>query len=820
MKLSSVLIIILWVSAPLGISRDALQVPFVENRGQTHENAAFYARTLSGGLFVTNEGQIVTSLPYERGKSLAIYEKFLGALKILVKGEGQSKTKIRCFKGAKSLECACFDQVNLGEVYKNIRVQLKAYNNNVEKLFILAPGADPHSIRIGVQGITRLFKDQRGELVCSAPQGEVRFTKPVAYQEIKGRRIFVKAAYQVHELSYGFKLGAYNKSLPLYIDPLLSSTFLGAKGDDNGFDIAVGPSGAVYVSGNCSKAGFPTTPGAFDESFNQQPDAFISKFDPTLTTLLASTYMGGNGADFGWSLRIDSNGDVLLTGDTTSTDFPTTTGAFDTTHNGDADVFVAKLDANLSTLIACTFLGGNKADARPTISLDSSGDVIVAGHTDSRNIPTTSGVHGPAYHGGAPIFGGGGDLFAAKLSYDLSTLKACTYLGGTGCDIIRHMVVTSNNEIYLTGLTASQDFPITPGAFGPVFKGGSVFGGDLYVARMSNDLSSLLSSTFLSSSSDDWGIFVAEGPTGDIYVTGDTHGADFPTTPGAYDTSFCANGTPSDAFIARLPPDLTQLKACTLLGGDNAEWGSSILFDDNGDLYLSGTTQASNFPTTPGAYDVSYNGGDWDAYIAKFTPDLSALLISTYLGGKSFEWGDIEFDLDGDLYVMGTTGSNNFPTTPNAFDPTYNGKSTFWGGDVFVTRITSRLSASLHGDKNTISSKNGGVVNFVLDAGIKNKNRAYYMLGSMSGTSPGFPLPGQNVVMPLNWDLFLVNMITWINTPMFANFSGILDSQGLGGAVLTAGPTSGFIGQKLYFAYLLDNPFDFVSNPVTIGMGL
>jgi hypothetical protein len=223
------------------------------------------------------------------------------------------------------------------------------------------------------------------------------------------------------------------------------------------------------------------------------------------------------------------------------------------------------------------------------------------------------------------------------------------------------------------------------------------------------------------------------------------------------------------------------------------------------------------FPSTPGAYDETFNG-QRDAVVARFSSDLSALNAGTFIGHNGWDRAfSCAVAPDGSIYAAGLTSSKKFPVTPGAHDTTYGGGGTY-GGDVFLCRLDGDLSANpaLMIDADEIPSASGGVVNFTLTGGEGNAQRNYLVLGSLSGTTPGFPLPGGFAVLPLNWDPFTDLVLLFFNTPAFESFLGALDGKGKAFAQISAPPLPGFGGTTMYYAYVLNNPFDFASNAVAI----
>jgi hypothetical protein len=396
------------ISRKIAVRTVPLNIPFVPNEGQEDSEVSFYARILNGTVFVTKEGAIVYSLikyvDDTTATELALQEEFIGANIDDPAGEGEAVTKVSYFTGGDPSKwrngLPSYQLVNLGEVYSGIGVKLKAYGNNVEKLFYVEPGANPKDIQIKLSGADRV-KIKSGQLEISTAFGKVKLTKPVAYQIRKGKIVKVSVKYKIlnkTEMIYGFRLGKYDKTKELVIDPLLASTFLGGNRSDLPWAIAEDSAGDVYIAGYTESMDFPSTTGVFDVSYNDFVDVFVSKLSGDLKTLLASTFLGGFGADYAWALALDSSGNVYVTGNANALDFPITAGVYQTSRAGNADVFVSKLSGDLKTLLASTFLGGTGYEQSYAIALDSTGDVYVSGMTYSSDFPTTGDAFDPSFN--------------------------------------------------------------------------------------------------------------------------------------------------------------------------------------------------------------------------------------------------------------------------------------------------------------------------------------------------------------------------------------------------------------------------------------
>jgi hypothetical protein len=638
--------------------------------------------------------------------------------------------------------------------------------------------------------------------------------------------VFILAVGTAH----GFNL---EDSRPMPVDPLIASTYLGGSANEGEFremSVALDAAGNVFIAGHTSSTDFPVTAGAYDATLNGDYDVFIAKFDAGLSNLLAATFLGGGGFDGGQRgapyLCIDASGDLWVAGQTKSPDFPVTAGAYDETYNGGYDLFVARLDNDLSAVLCSTYLGGAKLDNCSALVQGPGGEVFLSGYTKSDDFPTTPGAFATTYSGPATS-SWGGDIIVSRLSSDLTQLTASTFVGGVNCEMDAAMVADSLGNLYVTGTTASGDFPATPGAYDTSLNPG--LGGyrvDGFIFKINAGLDTLLCSTFLGGSLDDWSYALTLDNQGDVIVTGHTSSNDFPVTPGAYDTTF--NGLwgvdqGDDLFVSRLDPFLGTLHASTYLGGTYWDMGNSLAVDAGNHILVAGQASSSDFPTTSGAYGETYSGGSYDwggeVVLARFDSLMETLEASTFLGGGVQDGiGSIVLGASGHLYVTGYTNSPDFPVTPDAYDETYNGSG--YGkevGDAYLACIDAQLSgiSTLTADTQEVPASTGGQIGFSLDAGPGNANRSYLVVGSLSGTTPGLTLPGGLVTLPVNWDGFSDLEMALLNTPAFTGFLGTLNAQGLADARLNVPALpSGAVGVIFHFAYCCNVPFDFASNSV------
>lgn len=555
---------------------------------------------------------------------------------------------------------ANYGQVEYQNVYQGVDALYSGNQGRLETTFLVHPGANASVIQMQIQGAEGLSLDAQGNLVIHAASGDVTEQAPVMCQDINGARQAVSGSYVLEgKNTVGFQVGAYDHSQTLVIDPTLSySSYLPA----GGTGIAVDGSGNAYVVGTTA-SGFPTTTGAFQTTFgggSSFGDAFVAKLNATGTALVYATYLGGSGDDAGQSIAVDSADDAYVTGFTYSSNFPTTANAFQAAASGNG--FVTVLNSTGSGLIYSTYLPGVGWDipegaVTDAIAVDSSGNAYVTGPAGP-NFVTTAGAFQPAYPGTRNNYylGGTTVAFLAKIDPQLSgssSLVYATFLGGSGGstptigapvgDAGTGIAVDGSGNAYLTGFTWSTNFPTTPGAFQQANSGGE----DMFIAKLNPSLNGSVSL--------------------------------------AYSTYLGGKG--NDGYVSCNPYYQTY----------NSQGGPGIAVDGSGDVYVTGTTESSNFPTTKGAFDTRYQGSG-DAFVTKLNAEGTGLVYSTYLGGKNLDGGSsIAVDSSGNAYVTGWTLSTNFPTynpiqSQKASGTDSNGKT---NSDVFVTTLNATGSGLL-----------------------------------------------------------------------------------------------------------------------------
>jgi hypothetical protein len=569
-----------------------------------------------------------------------------------------------------------YGQLSWRYLYPGVSVTLEAVDGRPVLVLHAADSSDLRAVRLAVAGAKALRALPDGQLLADTAIGPVRL--PAFLHG--GRPLQTDPRGAVVSFADTGTSEAAGRT-PSAGSGLLYGTLLGGSSDDYTSGIVVGPDGSTYVAGWTYSADFPTTPGAFDTT-NADRDAFISRFDPTGSSLLYSTYLGGSAPDTVLSLAVGPDGNAYVCGYTSSTDFPTTPGAYDTTFDGG---FITQLDSPGSTLVYSTFLGpADHGEVVQALALANDGTAYVTGYTQSDDFPTTPGAFDRIINNNG--VGDYEDSFVTALNPDGNALVYSTFLGGVYNDYGYGIAVGPDGTAYVTGETQSGDFPTTPRAFDPTGNGGN----DSFVTRVNPNGSALAFSTYLGGSADDFGSAVAVDAGGSAYVVGSTDSSDYPTTPGAYDTTI-NSFIYDDAFATKLDPAGSSLVYSTFLGGNAFDAASGLVLDHDGTLTLVGSTYSSNFPTTPGAFQRS-RGGSGDAVLSRFDPTGSYLEYSSYLGGTSVVV-DTGFAIaaagPGVVTATGITESTDFPTTTGAYDTTYNG-----GFDAFVA--TLQVARTMH----------------------------------------------------------------------------------------------------------------------------
>jgi len=708
-----------------------LPLSFEMNQGQTNNTAQFLARGRGYTVLLSPNEAVFALQPADNTSAsaarLSLPTKETTMVRMRLAGANQHATaipeerqitKTNYFIGPDAsgwrTNIPNYSRIRYRSVYPGTDLVYYGNQRRLEHDFIVAPNADPNKIGFAFDGSRDLKIDPRtGDMILTfgtrtpEPQPELRLLKPVAYQDINGNRTEVSANYKLlANDEIGFTLGAYNHAHSLVIDPILIySSYLGGSGGDEEFGIAVDTSGNAYIVGSSSSSDFPVTAGAF-QTQSKEPSGsstvVVSKLNAAGTALVYSTYLGGTSQDVGYAIALDSFRNAYVTGITYSADFPVTCHAFQAVNPSmttNASVgFVTKLDPSGSALVYSTYLGGTGnqnspalGDASVAIAVNHAGDAYVTGYTHSADFPTTEDSFQPNYAGTA--FSANG--FVARLNREGRELIYSTYLGGNNNDYANAIALNHAGEAFITGTTASANFPITSGAFQQTLSGTS---GVAFVSKLSPRGRRLVYSTFLGGSNGDSGNDIAVDRHGNAYVAGNTSSSDFPLTAGVVEgtevesNSFFTSVAQS-GFVTRLNADGSSLLYSTYVEGPGTRI-STLAVDAQGNAYVAGTTQTGSyglfggFMATPDAFAPPTFVTS--PFLAKLDPAAATFSYATLFGGSNYDGANaLALDQAGDVFLTGFAISRDFPTTPGAFQAVNHSTS-----NNYVNGFISRFSVA------------------------------------------------------------------------------------------------------------------------------
>jgi len=665
------------------ISLDPLRLPlsFERNAGQTDQSVAFLARSLGGTLFF-QKNEVVFSLPTSSPEPLSELEDIRQ-------------------KEALSQEAATLQLQFLGANHASQVVSVDQQAGRVNYLI----GNDPAEWHKDIPTFSSILYKQLYpgiDLQYDGATGQLKGTYLIA-PGVDPTRIHWR-----HTGAETVKIDPSSGELHISLAASSLVTLIEqapvAWQEINRQRV---PVDARYVIASDASVHFAL--GSYDS-------AYPLVIDPTLTY---ASYLGGNSADYAYDIAVDAQGNFYITGATGSTDFPLA-NPLQSTRIGFGDLFVTKLNAGGASLAYSTYLGGNDSDVGFGIAVDSAGNAYVTGESWSNNFPVVNAIQ-PNNPGIQQ------DVIVFKLNSAGNNLDYSTYLGGhnsqTGWDI----AVDASGNAYVTGHTISSTFPVV-NAFQPQIKGVR----DAFVTKLNTAGSALVYSSFLGSSGDlDYGFSIAIDNAGNAYVTGQTTQNDFPTV----NPIQAAPGGFGEVFVSKVNPSGSALLYSTYLGGEVNELGKSIAVDGEGNAYISGWTESTNFPTA-NAYQTAKSDFE-DVFVTKINAAGSALVYSTYLGGSSRDGGfdsNIAVDGAGNAYVAGNTYSTDFPTV-NAIQPVFGG----YDSDGFVAKFNAQGSALLYSTYLGGSAPGAGLGDYAYGLALDSSGNAYVTGYTFA---PNFPLAG------------------------------------------------------------------------------
>ncbi|MEZ5963525.1 MAG: hypothetical protein R3F56_06735 [Planctomycetota bacterium] len=566
-----------------------------------------------------------------------------------------------------------FDSVRCAGVWDGIDVVCYGQGQRLEFDFVVAPGATPAAIGWSYEGAQRVQIDAAGALHLACAGGELIQHAPVAYQTIDGERRAVPASYRYDGRRLGIEVGAYDRTQPLVVDPLVSyGTFLGGAGVESVARIARDAQGNTYLAGITSSLDFPIV-GGVRNGLGGTYDMFVTKIDPTGSQLVYSTYVGGSVGGFGvdeWAiaLDVDGQGRVTVLGRTECPDFPTV-NAFRGAPQGGVDAVVFQLAANGASLAWSTYLGGSGNDVDNDVSFDlragglrllPNGDVVVGGWTASADFP----LRNPSRATFANE-----EIFLTRFDAQ-GGVQWSTFFGGSEAENLRDLELDSNGLLVFAGFTISPDFPVSANAYDATSLGG-------YVTKLDPATQSVVWSTRYPESPQGIGLDARDA----VYLCGDTTRTDMPVTMGAHQVEHGGSfdGHIVQGWLTRLDPSASVIEYATYYGTprDN-EYLVDVVADHFGQAYVVGTTR-EHINTPSGA-----------ALLLQMNAAGSALVYTMEPVGRDSGGGSILLLAPGEVMVAGETDPENGFTTAGAVQPTHGGRS-----DGFLARVSSPATGML-----------------------------------------------------------------------------------------------------------------------------
>jgi hypothetical protein len=719
--------------AALSVGYGKLPLSFEANQGQTDSHVKFLSRGNGYALFLTDKAAVLELSKGDQPKAdkpkAASHVNKIEVIRMELAGASQSAhvTGTEQLPGTANYfvgndaskwhtDVPTYAKVKYTGVYPGVDLVYYGNQSQLEYDFVVAPKADPKAVQLHFAGAEKLKLAANGDLILAAKDGEIAFHKPVVYQALNGQRQPVEGSFALlANNTVGFKLGSYDHSRELVIDPTLAySTYLGLRNVNTPNAITVDSAGDAYIVGSTTSTDFPVTGSAIQKVNAGQTDAFITKLNPQGTALIYSTYLGGSLVDSAYAVAVDTAGEAFVAGSSGSVDFPVTSNAFQKVNNDYADdpvltnAFVAKLTSNGASLIYSTYLGGSFGpysvsslpigDIAYGIAIDVHGNAYVTGQTGTFDFPVTAGAFqtvnnaGPSLSNNYPST----NAFVTKLNPTGSGLIYSTYFGGTADygdqgpgDVGYAIAIDAAGDAYITGQTASPEnfLPTTPNA---LQRFNNVYPGQLiaFVTEFNPEGSALIYSTYLGGGgyrergddccTGDVATGIAINTAGNAYVTGRAVSIDFPTAGNAFQKANNAPYGGLNAFVTKLNTTGTALVYSTYLGGSSYfDGAAAIALDSTGDATVAGRSYSSDFPLTSNALQT-VNPGPYSAFLSKLNAEGSGLIYSSYFGSrgsvhdvnKNTQANALALDKAGNVYIVGSTSSNDLPITSGAFETT------------------------------------------------------------------------------------------------------------------------------------------------------
>lgn len=725
-------LLILLLSTPLTTLYS--QLSFEENKGQLPDEILYKAPLEFGDIYfkrneinlrlIDMEGEhhmhhILEEIQEgKKFKGHAYNMKFIGSnTKTEIQADHVYSDYVNYFIGDNpdhwASEVKKYHEITYKELYPGIDVHFYQAEDHLKYDYILQAGADPKAIEVEYEGVSQMHLEE-GALVLHLSNGVVKELKPIAFQEKNGKNQEIPCRYKLSGNSIRFEFpDGYDVSRELVIDPTLEfATFTGSTRDNWGFTATYDDLGQMYLGGTVFSNYFtfdtiyPTTIGAFDTDFNGgETDIGITVFEHDGSDLVYSTYIGGSGAEAPHSMIVNSNRELIFMGSSSSgagisVNYPTTAGAYRTSHQGGVsqmmngiaytngvDIVVTRLNSTGSSLLASTYVGGSGNDgispqnglndynygdlARGEVYLDFDENIYVSSVSNSTNFPTTAGVYGPTH-------GGGVDGVVFKMPPSLNTMNWSTYVGGSGDEACYSLKIGKNNKVYTVGGTDSDDLTISIGSPPPATSGSTIWDGlDGFIISLESSNGSFSAGKYLGTANYDQAISVEIDSSGGVYVLGQSMGS-YPVLGTGY------SYTSGSQFIHKMDEALTD-EFSTTFGNGTAQLNispSAFMVDVCGRIYVAGwggddviSSSTNGLYASPGALKTVTDG--YDFYFAQFDNDAKNITYATFFGGQRItgkdehvDGGTSRFDRNGYIYqaiCADCDGGGTFPSTPGVY---------------------------------------------------------------------------------------------------------------------------------------------------------
>jgi hypothetical protein len=732
-----------------------LPLRFEQNMGQTDKAVRFLARNPRYTMFLTDNGAVFTLRKVEgnnRVRRQAMSMQVVGANSSpTIEGKDMVETKSNYLIGDREnwqSNVSNFSQVLYRDMYPGIDMVYYGNQRELEYDFIVAPQVDPRTIKLAFKGTRNVLLDQKGNLRLKLKEGELVQAAPYIYQDVNGERREIAGRFVINgkapNATVGFQVEAYDRSLPLVIDPrLLFSTYVGGNVEfidivegvgDFAAGVAVDAFGSVYIAGNTDSTDFPATTGAYQEELELRGDdacliagplkcgdAFVLKMNSTGTSIQYATYLGGHNSDEARAIAVDSQNRAYVTGGTDPFNagnfcinpylWPTTLNPYQNKacygQRRDSDAFFAVLTSDGADLVYSTYYGGGDDDIGNSIAIDGAGNAYIAGETNSNNLPDKN-----AFQDERKSSGTSHDAFVAKFNpaeTGNDSFLYGSYLGGVGEDFANGVATDNVGNAYVVGRTASSDLATRAPSGSPLqplqrfFNGGPEDG---FMAKVdvtnASGANSLVYLTYYGGIGRDVinGIAI-EPATQRAHIIGRTDSATgFPVL-----NPFDANVVLNEAFVAKLNADGTAQFYSSFLGGSGQDDGRAIALDALNNVYVTGETLSTNFPATNG-FQTTRASSDGDAFVTKISAVVAVsqpkILYSSFLGGAASNGGGsgkevgngIAVDKKGNVVIAGKTASTTFPTTAGVIKTSAPSVSQF-NLDAFVAKVESTFADTI-----------------------------------------------------------------------------------------------------------------------------